>query len=280
MSEQFPHASRLSEYFDFERTYRRHDMPAPWKALATASSATADDVEVDYEAIPTRDEMDADPECGPAISLIDEPHAIALPEVYEPGYAYPLIVWFHSNGATEDELFDALPMISERNYLAVALRGSLPQEDGARWSTSMGGTLEVTRRVEEIVRGMQQKFNVNPQRVYLAGIGAGGTTALEVMLERPEAFAGAACLCGEFPTVDKPLARFRGLRGRRLLLSTTYSCPDVKVIDLVNSGRMLYAAGMQVGTRIYQQSGDAAKEKMLRDIDHWIMGSIETAMLA
>jgi predicted esterase len=127
---------------------------------------------------------------------------------------------------------------------------------------------------------MQQKFNVNPQRIFLAGMGAGGTTALEVILEKPELFAGAASLCGEFPTVDKPLARFRGLRGRRLLLSTTYTCPDVKVLDLVNSGRMLYAAGMQVGTRVYQQSGDAATAKMLRDIDHWIMGSIQTALHA
>jgi hypothetical protein len=48
----------------------------------------------------------------------------------------------------------------------------------------------------------------------------------------------------------------------------------------VNSSRMLYAAGMQVGTRIYQQSGDAAREKMFRDIDHWIMGGIQTALHA
>ena len=113
----------------------------------------------------------------------------------------------------KNELFDALPMISERNYLAVALRGSLPQDDGARWSTSLGGTLEVTRRVEEIVRGMQQNFNVNSQRVYLAGIGAGGTTALEVMLERPEAFAGIwhgdiQCrLFTKFPSVQTQEAR-------------------------------------------------------------------------
>ncbi len=280
MNEQFPPTSRLSEYFDFERTNRRYDFPAPWKALSATTADADESADIDYDQIPTRDEMDADPECGPVISLIDEPHAIALPDVYEPGYNYPLIVWFHGNGQTEDEIFDVLPQISERNYLAVAVRGNLPEDSGARWATSVGGTLEVARKVEEVVRGMQEKFSINPQRIYLAGMGAGGTTALEVFLERPDAFAGAACLCGEFPSIETPLARFRGLRGRRLLLSTTFSCPDVKVIDLVNNGRMLYAAGLQVGTRIYQQSGDAATTKMFRDVDHWIMDGIQTALHA
>ena len=279
MNEQFPHASRLTGYFNFERAHNRNEFPAPWKALGM--TAAADEAEVlDYDQIPTRDEMDADPDCGPAISLIDEPHAIALPDIYEPGYNYPLIVWFHGNGQTEDEIFDVLPQISERNYLAVALRGNLPEDGGARWSTSVGGTLEMARRVEDVVRGMQQHFSINPQRVYLAGMGTGGTTALEVFLERPDAFAGAACLCGEFPQIETPLARFRGLRGRRMLLSTTFTCPDVKVIDMVNSGRMLYAAGLQVGTRIYQQTGDAAVTKMFRDVDQWIMDGIQTALHA
>lgn len=268
-------SSRFSDAFD--PAWHRHDPAALWEADHDA--ATAMEGPIDFDAVPTREEFEANPESGPRISLIDEPHAIALPSVYEHGYAYPLIVWFHDDGGNEEDIFDALPMISDRNYLALALRGNLPGRDGgARWATALDGPLAAARRVEEAVAEMQRQFHVHPQRIYLAGVGSGGTTALEVLLDHPEVFVGAACLCGEFPAVENPLARFRGLRGRRILLSTTLDCPDVKVVDLVVSGRLLYTAGMQVGTRIYQQSGETARAKMFRDVDRWIMDGIASAV--
>ncbi|MDZ4683952.1 MAG: hypothetical protein SH850_02610, partial [Planctomycetaceae bacterium] len=99
-----------------------------------------------------------------------------------------------------------------------------------------------------------------------------------LLLQRPEAFAGAACLGGEFPHLAHPLAKFRGLRGRRVLLATSLDCPNVKITDLVNSGRLLYSAGVQVGTRIYQQPGGVPTPKMLRDLDAWLMDGIASAV--
>jgi len=252
----------------------RWQLPGASDDELEATTATA----LDFEKVPSREEFESGVS-GPVVSVTEGPHAIALPEVYEPGYAYPLIIWFHQSGANEEEIFDVLPQISDRNYVALALRGNVDLGDGAAaWLTEASGALELCGKIEAAIASLSDFVNVHRQRVYLAGASTGGTTALELMLQRPEAFAGAICLGGAFPDAKVPLARFRGLRGRRILLATSLDGGDVPVVDLVASGRLLYSAGMQVGTRVYQQSGPAAEQKMLRDVDHWIMDSIQSAV--
>jgi len=268
---EFPPFNRFSA--NWGPRWQRTDWSEPWTPGESATTS-----ELDFDQVPTREEFDAGV-TGPVISVSQGPHAIALPEIYEPGYAYPLIVWFHRSGGNEEEVFDVLPQISDRNYIALALRGNVDQGDSAAWSTATDGALELARLIEEAVTKLAQFVNVHTERVYLAGAGAGGTTALELMLHRPEAFAGAVCLGGAFPDVHMPLARYRGMRGRRVLLATTLECRDVRVVDLVAAGRLMYTAGMQVGTRVYQQGTDQLPtRKMLRDIDHWIMDGIQSAV--
>lgn len=234
---------------------------------------------IDFDTIPTHAELEAGAATGPVVSLVDEPHAIALPDVYEPGYCYPLVVWFHDAGGNEESVFEVLPQISERNYLAIALRGNLPLgQHHAAWSVAEAGAELLLDKLEQAIERMQDQFSIHRERVYLAGVGSGGTTAIELLLQRPEAFAGAASLGGGFPQLAHPLAKFRGLRGRRVLLATSLDNPQVKVTDLVNSGRMLYSAGVQVGTRIYQQSGSTPMSRMFRDLDAWIMDGISSAV--
>jgi phospholipase/carboxylesterase len=50
--------------------------------------------------------------------------SLFAPLHYEPGYAYPLIVWLHGEGGTENHLRRLMPMVSVRNYVAVAPRGT------------------------------------------------------------------------------------------------------------------------------------------------------------
>jgi phospholipase/carboxylesterase len=252
---------------------------ADLRSDAEWTDGDTDPAPIDYDAIPTHAELEAGRATGPVVSLVDEPHAIALPDVYEPGYSYPLLIWFHDAGDREETIFEVLPQISERNYLALAIRGNLSVgEQRATWSVAETGAAALLDKLEEAVNRMADQFSIHRERVYLAGVGSGGTAALELLLQRPEAFAGAASLGGAFPQLAHPLAKFRGLRGRRVLLATSLDCPNVKVTDLVNSGRMLYSAGVQVGTRIYQQPGGVPTPRMFRDLDAWIMDGISSAI--
>ena len=53
-----------------------------------------------------------------------------VPKHYEPRYAYPLLVLFHGRGGDEQQLLRIMPQLSNRNYVAVALRG--PERTRAR----------------------------------------------------------------------------------------------------------------------------------------------------
>ena len=68
-------------------------------------------------------------------------YALHVPDNYSPGYAYPLIVWFHDDGQNEQDVARCVPRISPQNYLGVGLRAPLPLRSGSpaafRWS---GGT--------------------------------------------------------------------------------------------------------------------------------------------
>jgi phospholipase/carboxylesterase len=256
---------------DFNPLWRR-DAGQSW--VDGPSTAT---IEWNLDDIPTAQQLAEGYTGGPTISLVDEPHAIALPETYEPGYAYPLIVWLHSDGGSEEELFEVLPQISDRNYLGVAIRGNLSLEEGAHWSTAAAGAAPLAELIDQAVENLSRQLSFHRERVYLVGVGGGGSTALELLLEHPDRYAGAACLCGEFPALEHPLVNFRGLHGRRTLLATALDCAEVKIADLIAAGRLLYMAGVQVGTRVYQQGGDRPSGKMLRDLDHWIMDGIASA---
>ena len=49
-----------------------------------------------------------------------------IPRQYEPNYAYPLLVLFHARGSDEEQLVRAMPALSWRNYVGLALRGPEP----------------------------------------------------------------------------------------------------------------------------------------------------------
>lgn len=206
-------------------------------------------------------------------------HSVALPEGYVPGYAYPLVLWLHQAGEDENEIDFILPQISERNYLGAGVRGNVELPRGYDWSTSGDGLAEIQRRLAEVIEGMQGTYNVHPDRIFLAGFGKAGSVALELLLARPDLYRGAAALCSSYPRLAHPLLKFRLLHGRQVLLASAHDSAAGVVAETVAQGRILYTAGMQVATRVYQ-SAAGLTPKMLRDLDHWIMSGISTAIRA
>lgn len=52
------------------------------------------------------------------------PFATFAPMRYEPGYAYPLVIWLHGALGDERQLRQVMPKISMQNFVAVAPRGT------------------------------------------------------------------------------------------------------------------------------------------------------------
>ncbi len=205
------------------------------------------------------------------------PHALCLPEGYVERYAYPLVIWLHDRNRDEKDIIHQLPAISERNYLGLAPRGPRATGTGYDWNLNDDETNAVVEDIQTLVSRLRSEYNVHPERLYLVGQGTGGTAALRLFLRRPDLFAGVANLDGEAPDMAHPLAAFRHLHGRRVLFSWTNPA-ESRIGRLIENGRLLYRAGLQVATRSYQSKGTSAVARMLRDVDHWIMDGINTAI--
>jgi phospholipase/carboxylesterase len=212
------------------------------------------------------------------LAEIEASHRLWLPEGYEPGYAYPLIVWLHNDGGDEMDLDEVMPRISERNYIGVSLRGNVLRSVRFGWSSAEDRLAEILAQLHEVVEAVADRFSVNPHRKYLAGFGAGGTLAWEILLRQPSHWTGAMCLSSRFPEIEHPLAMFRELQQRRLLLAAGLDGRTPSISELVRAGRLMYSAGLQVGTRIYDSGSRFPTDRMLRDLDHWVMDAIATAV--
>lgn len=209
---------------------------------------------------------------SPATS--DSPQAVFAPLHYEPNYAYPLLVWLHGPGNDQQQLLRIMPIISLRNYLAVAPQGILtqPQED-YRWLQTVRHIGQSEQRIFDSIKSVAEKYSFSRRKIFLAGFDCGGTMALRVAMNNPGRFAGVISLCGQFPRGHKPFGNLAAARHMPVLLaagrkSEAYTEPDV-CADL----RLLHSAGISVDLRQYP-CGQEIAPQMLQDVDRWIIEQI------
>ena len=203
------------------------------------------------------------------------------PMHHEPGYAYPLIVWMHGDGEDERQLMRVMPMLSLRNYVAIALRGSVMYEKsvqakrGFYWPREAYD--ETLAGVLECLETVKQRYRISEKRIYLAGSGGGGTMALRLAFKNPCFFAGVASLDGPIPDDGMLLEHLKELRKVRIMIGLSRSSEKYPVAEVCEHLPMLHAAGLAVTVRNYPTAGTLQTD-MLRDVDRWIMGSIDSVV--
>lgn len=205
----------------------------------------------------------------------DHPSAVFAPLHYEPGYAYPLLVWLHGPGDDESQLRRIMPHVSLRNYVAVSMRGTLRVErvrgkSGYGWSQRSESIALAEERLDAAIARAVSRYHVAPQRIFLAGFGCGGTMALRLAMLAPWRFAGAASFCGEFPQGRTPLSQLAAARRLPLLVCCGRESEDPTTMRLCGNLRLLHAAGIEVCLRQYP-GGAQLSPLMLSDLDRWAM---------
>jgi phospholipase/carboxylesterase len=192
---------------------------------------------------------------------------------YEPNYAYPLVVWLHGTASNEHELRQVMPLVSMRNYVGVAPRGTWndPRRRGRYgWRQTCDAIEAAESRIAECVSLAEQKFNIHAKRIFLAGRGSGGTMALRVGWNQPHRFAGVVAFNGPLPTRLSPLRRVNELRQVPCFLATSRDSRAYPASRVCRDLRLLHAAGCTVALRQYP-GGDGLTSNMLADLDHWLM---------
>ena len=192
---------------------------------------------------------------------------------YEPGYPYPLIVWLHGPCNNENELPKVMSLVSTRNQVAVAPRGTkrifgVPGAYG--WDETPDGIAEAHERVDECIAEAQQRFNIHPERIFLAGHSTGGTLAHRLGLERPDCFAGSISLSGRVPRGMRLLRNINGARKLPLLLSVSPTVENFTTDEVMDDVRFLHSAGISVDVRLFPE-GDDLTDVMFKDLNGWVM---------
>ena len=201
------------------------------------------------------------------------PYSTFAPIHYEEGYAYPLVVWLHDSASSEQELRQVMPLVSMRNYVAIAPRGTCP--DGKHrgrydWKQTSDSIESAQSLIADCISLAEQRFNIHEKRIFLVGRGAGGTMAVRTAWNDPNRFAGVVSINGPLPTQLSPLRRVNELRRVPCLLTTSRDSESYPSDQVCQDLRLLHVAGCTVALRQYPGC-DNLTSNMLSDLDRWLM---------
>lgn len=229
--------------------------------------------------------LDAAPRIAPSgdDALRQQHESFFTPAHYESSYCYPLVVWLHGSGNCERQLATILPGISSRNFVGASVRAALPYHDTSSpspssWASTTGYAwrqspqqIEVASEcVDQLIGSAQRRYEIDPDRIFLAGQGGGGTMALRLALAQPRRFAGAISIGGSLPAGNTPLREFAALRQLPIFLAGGAASSRYQSERVCEDLRLLHAAGVGVTLRHYP-SGDEVHPQCLHDVNAWMM---------
>jgi len=226
----------------------------------------------------------ARPAEGYYVSEVQAPRAwplrTFLPFGYEPNYPYPLLVFLHGNGSSEEQILRLAPRLSRRNYICIALRGPVagPARPDGYPSFSWGDDPTNAMVEEYVFRAIEQtrrNFHVHSERLYLAGFREGATLAYSLGLTFPDRFAGVISMNGCMPRRGGPLLRLPDVRKLNVLIGHGVANAIVPQRLARDDFRLLYTAGLSVKLHSYATNHRIHLD-MLRDIDRWIMRQVSS----
>jgi phospholipase/carboxylesterase len=230
--------------------------------------------------------------------------ALYVPQRYEPNYAYPLLVLFHTRGGDEHQMVRSMPGLSWRNYVGLAVRGpdTAPRRgsgEGYSWGPAFvqpdtqraragpaepeveilrkrlqSGTPDAIEIVEEgvfeAVRQARRTLHVHSERIFLVGCGEGAAAAYRLGLSHPERFAGVVALNGWIPGGFRPLGRLKACRELRILVVHGQWNARAPIQTTRREVAILRAAGLHVAFQVYP-CAHRVTSPMLADVDTWLI---------
>ena len=214
-----------------------------------------------------------------SVEIRDLAHSIFFPLHYEPNYAYPLLVWLHGPGDNETQLKRIMPLVSMRNYVGVAPRGTWTEEEDdvsqrrCGWRQHEEDISLAEQRVFDCIELAEGKFHIAPSQVFLAGYDCGGTMAFQLAMKHPGQFAGVLSVGGPFPSDHRPLLQIDHARRMSLLIAHGRDSRKYPIERVCQDLRLFHSAGLKVTLRQYP-CGDEITTKMLSDLDAWIMEQV------
>jgi pimeloyl-ACP methyl ester carboxylesterase len=188
----------------------------------------------------------------PAIADWTSGIPVFVPQGYESGYDYPLLVWVADPTDRAFDLARVMVRLSLRNFVAVQ---------------ASGGETAVWRAIDTV----RDRLSIHPRRIWLIGQGGGGTEAFRIGCRHPDAFGGVVSLGGPFPLDESAFARVTAVRRLPMLYCCRHDAAAVAGTERML--RLFHAAGASLAMRIYSGAGTLSRAA-LEDVNRWLMDEI------
>jgi predicted esterase len=138
-----------------------------------------------------------------------------LPDNFDPEYEYPLLIVLHDSGGKESDMFRAWDQgwFDRPDFIMLAIRAPFrageefawvkrtdATDPGARHENLRGSALTSAARLVAAVDEFEQEYAIDPDWIFVLGLGQAADIALFSALRYPDYFSGAAALDGTFDT--------------------------------------------------------------------------------
>lgn len=228
---------------------------------------------------PQVDPWNNQPENEPSLQQLISPsplpfeHSVFLPTHFESRYHYPLVFWLHDQSADHGQMADVMPDISERNFVGVSIRGNRRCGSGYGWQQTESAIESTTHQVLETIEHLAQRFQINHERIFVAGAGGGGTMAFRLAFHHPQLFCGVGSFNGGLPENLIPLVNLRSCRRVPVFWVHGRTSDDLPESTMCRQLKLLHVGGFDVTLRQYP-GDNLLQHQPLGDFNTWMMEQI------
>ena len=215
-----------------------------------------------------------------SVGSLDFAHALFAPLHYESGYAYPLIVWLHGRGNDERQLRRIMPVVSMRNYVAVAPRGICSRSAGAEPSANAISGCRPTTTSNKQNNGSSTASSwpaagITFRRSGFSWPASMGRDHGAAFGDEPSRAGLPACsLCaGRCPPAARSSATWWRPGDWACSWRPAAAASSIAAAQVCDDLRLLHTAGLSVTLRQYP-CGHELLPQMLLDMDRWIIEQI------
>lgn len=118
-----------------------------------------------------------------------QPYKIQIPENYNKSKNYPLLVFLHGSGRTDEDMFDkSHQYLSQGNFIQIA--------PNARGVSHYYGNEKAQFDIREAIHDVIKNYSVDTSNIILAGFSMGGYGVYRTYIESPNQFKGLAVFSG------------------------------------------------------------------------------------
>ena len=138
---------------------------------------------------------------------LDRRFRLFVPQGHSSDARWPLVVLWHGLGSSVDNVIEMTALDTLVDSLGFILAVPASQPAGIEWlSTAYGDNADLVF-FDDLVRCLTETYNVDPDRVHIAGMSAGGLWAGMLTLVRSEVLASSALMSGGLMVTYVPPSR-------------------------------------------------------------------------